>query len=153
MIYTCVCACILLAVFCGIKSCHSFGFRFGFLCKRLLLVLLEDFQSNKEAHRAQNFKNRRSPSSRTRPNCHLVNPSRCGTAPSSIPPFRELTSAARKKRSLEHKAVAKDDKMPAELRGYVLTQTLKSGARLRTAYNVDACAQALKIMKCITSAL
>ena len=49
--------------------------------------------------------------------------------------------------------MAKDDKMPAELRGYVLTQTLKSGARLRTAYNVDACAQALKIMKCITSAL
>jgi hypothetical protein len=37
--------------------------------------------------------------------------------------------------------VAKDDKMPAELRGYVLTQTLKSGARLCTAYNVDACAQ------------
>lgn len=37
--------------------------------------------------------------------------------------------------------MAKEDVMPAELRGYVLTQTLKSGAMLRTAYNVDACAK------------
>lgn len=37
--------------------------------------------------------------------------------------------------------MAKEDMMPAELRGCMLTQTLKSGAMLRTAYNVDACAK------------
>ena len=65
--YIYICACVhvfCLQFFRGIKSCHSFEFRFVFLCKRLLLVLLEGFQSNKEANRTKNFKNRRSPFSR-----------------------------------------------------------------------------------------
>ena len=51
----------------------------------------------------------------------------------------ELTMAARKKRSSVQQAIPKEDAMPAELRGYVLTQTLKTGVRLCTAYNVTEC--------------
>ena len=67
-----VCACILLAVFLWHKI-------MPFLCKRLLLVLLEGFQSNKEANRTKNFKNRRSPSSSRccKKKCHSVASSAC----------------------------------------------------------------------------
>eukprot|EP00435_Cladocopium_sp_Y103_P054452 s2532_g17.t1 len=50
----------------------------------------------------------------------------------------ELTAAAKKKRSSDQGAAA-GDPMPAELRGYVLTQTLKDGSRLCTAFNTANC--------------
>ena len=49
----------------------------------------------------------------------------------------ELTSAARKKRLAAQRDIGAADAMPAEITGYVLTQTLKSGVRLCTAYNVS----------------
>eukprot|EP00435_Cladocopium_sp_Y103_P030945 s870_g7.t1 len=52
----------------------------------------------------------------------------------------ELTAAAKKKRSSEQRA-ASGDPMPAELKGFVLTQTLKDGARLCTAFNTASCQQ------------
>jgi hypothetical protein len=50
----------------------------------------------------------------------------------------EMTLAARKKRStVQTQAVG--GPMPAELRGFVLTQTLKPGTMLCTAFNADRC--------------
>ena len=49
----------------------------------------------------------------------------------------ELTSAARKKRLAAQRDIGAADAMPAEITGYVLTQTLKSGVRLCTAYNIS----------------
>ena len=51
----------------------------------------------------------------------------------------QKTFAARKKRSAEQKTPAAGGAMPAELRGYVLTQALKSGTMLCAAFNTDRC--------------
>lgn len=60
---------------------------------------------------------------------------------SSFSPLRGGDFCGKEEEILGAQSMAKEDVMPAERRGYVLTQTLKSGAMLRTAYNVDACAK------------